>query len=235
MVYANTVDVDVPDETYHRITDGIGPEPVEGQLMHLCVRRPEGGLRYVQVWESEEACRHGFEERVLPVVRSVLGAPVTMADVAVTPLEVVHVDGARFSGYAAETVHVAVLAWNAGDQNAFVATYAEDCELVTPSWHGKGREAVREFWRTTMEAFPRCQLVGVGLTSLGETVVEEGAVQGCNTGPSRAPDGSEVPATGRDVALPYCGVHRVRGGRVVASHLYWDELGMIAQLGLVPG
>ena len=38
---------------YRWITDGLGAEPPKGLIVHLAVERPEGGLRYYYVWESE--------------------------------------------------------------------------------------------------------------------------------------------------------------------------------------
>ena len=61
MVYAFTQDVPIGPELYQRILDEIGPEPLAGSLVHLCVRLPEGGLRYIDVWESEQACARAFD------------------------------------------------------------------------------------------------------------------------------------------------------------------------------
>ena len=63
MVYAFTQDVPIGPELYQRILDEIGPEPLAGSLVHVCVRLPEGGLRYIDVWESEEACARAFDDR----------------------------------------------------------------------------------------------------------------------------------------------------------------------------
>lgn len=71
MVYAFIQDVPIDEPTYRKIIDRIGPEPLQGSLLHLAVRRSDGGLRYVDVWESEEACTRAFEERIHPAVHSV--------------------------------------------------------------------------------------------------------------------------------------------------------------------
>jgi hypothetical protein len=71
MVYAFTQDVPIDDDTYRRITERLGPEPLAGCLLHLCVRRPDGGLRYIDVWESEEDCARAFDERIHPAVHGV--------------------------------------------------------------------------------------------------------------------------------------------------------------------
>lgn len=71
MVYAFTQDVPIDEPTYRKIMDRLGSEPLVGSLLHLAVRRDDGGLRYVDVWESEEACGRAFEERIHPAVSSV--------------------------------------------------------------------------------------------------------------------------------------------------------------------
>jgi hypothetical protein len=40
---------------YARVIELLGPAPIEGLIVHLALAVPEGGLRYVDVWESEEA------------------------------------------------------------------------------------------------------------------------------------------------------------------------------------
>jgi hypothetical protein len=69
--YVYVQDVPIDDAVYHQIIDRIGARPVDGCMLHLCVRRPDGGLRYVDIWESEEACARAFDERIHPAVYSV--------------------------------------------------------------------------------------------------------------------------------------------------------------------
>ncbi len=49
MVYAFTQDVPIDEPTYRKIMDRLGSEPLVGSLLHLAVRRDDGGLRYVDV------------------------------------------------------------------------------------------------------------------------------------------------------------------------------------------
>ena len=72
MVYAYTQDVPIDADVYFKILDRLGPEPLAGSLLHLVMRRAEGGLRYIDVWESEESCARAFDERVHPAVHAVL-------------------------------------------------------------------------------------------------------------------------------------------------------------------
>lgn len=94
MVYAYTQDVPIDDGLYRRILDELGPEPLAGSLLHLCVRRPDGGLRYIDVWESEQACARAFEERVHPAVDRAFGGARPAGEPVVTRLEVIDANGA---------------------------------------------------------------------------------------------------------------------------------------------
>lgn len=72
MTYAFTQDVPIDAALYRRITDGLGDEPPKGLVVHLAVERPEGGLRYVDVWETEADWDRFAEERLHPVVHPLL-------------------------------------------------------------------------------------------------------------------------------------------------------------------
>ena len=72
MAYAFTQDVPIDAAFHHRIMDGLGGEPPAGLIMHLVSERPEGGLRYVDVWETEEHCDRFVEERLHPLLSTLL-------------------------------------------------------------------------------------------------------------------------------------------------------------------
>jgi hypothetical protein len=97
MPYAFTQDVPIDAAMYQRIMDGLGDEPPAGLIMHLAADRPEGGLHYVDVWESETAWKTFVEERLHPVVhgllREVFGDELP-PEPATTELDVVHAWGA---------------------------------------------------------------------------------------------------------------------------------------------
>jgi hypothetical protein len=97
MVYAFTQDVPIDFETYQKIVDHIGDEPIDGCLVHLCVRREDGGLRYVDVWESEEKCGAAFDERIHPAVDAILGGNRPSQEPHSDRLEVLHAFGSGVS------------------------------------------------------------------------------------------------------------------------------------------
>lgn len=73
MTYAFTQDVPIDAAFYGRIAAALGDAPPDGLVVHLAVERAEGGLRYIDVWESQEHCDRFVEERLHPVVHGLLG------------------------------------------------------------------------------------------------------------------------------------------------------------------
>ena len=72
MTFAFTQDVPIDAAFYQRIADGIGPDAPAGMLLHLATSLPGGGLRYLDIWESEDAWSRFVEERLHPVVHGLL-------------------------------------------------------------------------------------------------------------------------------------------------------------------
>jgi hypothetical protein len=97
MVYAFTQDVPIGLALYNRIIEEMGPEPVEGSLLHLCVQRPDGGLRYIDVWTDEESCARAFDERIHPAVDRAFGGNRPGTEPEVSHLDVLHASGALLS------------------------------------------------------------------------------------------------------------------------------------------
>jgi hypothetical protein len=94
MVYVFTQDVPIGEELYRRVVDELGPEPLAGQLLHLCVRRADGGLRYIDIWESEEACAKAFDDRIHHAVDAAFGGHRPAGEPQVDHLELLHATGA---------------------------------------------------------------------------------------------------------------------------------------------
>ncbi|HEY6036764.1 MAG TPA: hypothetical protein VIV58_20945 [Kofleriaceae bacterium] len=67
-MYAFIQDVPINEALYAQIRANLGSEPLPGLLVHLVVRREDGLLRYIDVWESKEACSETFEKRIHPAV-----------------------------------------------------------------------------------------------------------------------------------------------------------------------
>ena len=72
MTYVFTQDVPIDAAFYARIVEQLGSEPPEGLIIHLAIERSEGGLRYLDIWESEQHCERFTEDRLHPVVHGLL-------------------------------------------------------------------------------------------------------------------------------------------------------------------
>jgi len=103
-VIAFTQDVPIDATFYGRIVDGLGPETPTGLIAHLAFERPEGGLRYLDLWESEEDLDRFTEERLHPVVHGLLAeifGDNLPPEPARVPLPLVHAWGAALGTHPA--------------------------------------------------------------------------------------------------------------------------------------
>ena len=73
MSYAFTRDVPADEHHYAEVRTAIGAAVPEGLIVHLVVRR-DGGLRSIDVWDSEAHWRRFHDERIGPAVRKVMAA-----------------------------------------------------------------------------------------------------------------------------------------------------------------
>jgi hypothetical protein len=87
MPYAFIHDVPATEDMYEQIRVRLGEEPPPGLISHVAVPRQEGGLRYLDVWESAAAWERFRDEVVGPVVGEVLAAHGLPHDVSLTRFE----------------------------------------------------------------------------------------------------------------------------------------------------
>jgi predicted ester cyclase len=90
-----------------------------------------------------------------------------------------------------------------------------------------------EFSRGFSAGMPDGKHTITGVLQDGDRLVVEGTWTGTHTGPLASLSG-EIPPTGRTVLMPFCAVGTQRDGRLAEVTVYLDQLGMLAQLGLVP-
>lgn len=120
-----------------------------------------------------------------------------------------------------------------GNIDAALAACAEDLEIIDPGMgQVLGRQRFREYLETFKRAMPDARAVIEGIVESGETVAVEGRFTGTHTGPLATDDG-DVEPTGATVDLRFADVSRVREGKIVAYHTYYDQLGLLTQLGLM--
>jgi steroid delta-isomerase-like uncharacterized protein len=124
--------------------------------------------------------------------------------------------------------------YNAGDLDAVVDLYAEDAVQVMPDGTFEGRNAIHDRLAKELEAFSDLAHRVVSYVEQGDTFADEWVFVGTHTGPVVLPDGTVVPPTGKRVEMPGMEVCVVRDGKLIVDNLYYDNLAVLAQLGLVP-
>jgi carboxymethylenebutenolidase len=124
-----------------------------------------------------------------------------------------------------------------GDLEATMATMVADPHLINlgSGTGGQGAEGVREFYATRLigQFFPAdVEFIPISRTVDGERLVDELVIRFTHTQvighllPGVAP-------TGRRVEMALVVIVGVRDGQVAYEHIYWDQAGLLAQLGLL--
>jgi steroid delta-isomerase-like uncharacterized protein len=116
-----------------------------------------------------------------------------------------------------------------------LAAIAEDCEvfLVPLGMTLRGRDGYQQFLLGWAEAFPDSSVEITNLLATEDHAVIEFIGRGTHTGTLHGPAG-DIPATGRKVEFRLCDVRRINNGKFVSLHQYYDALGFMQQLGLIP-
>ena len=138
-------------------------------------------------------------------------------------------------GTARETIDRMTAAMVNHDVAALAAVYADDAVAVTPDeGELKGRDEIVRYLGGFLSAIPDFTWESLAEHEAGDTSVDEGWVVGTNTGPLPLPDGTLLPATGRSVRVRGCDIATVADGVIVRHHFYYDQMELLAQLGLAP-
>jgi steroid delta-isomerase-like uncharacterized protein len=97
-----------------------------------------------------------------------------------------------------------------------------------------GADEENAFLRAIFEAFPDVHWETRQTVAQGDFVVLNLIMSGTQAGPMTLPD-QTLPATGKKMAMPMSNTMQFNNGKVVHASLYYDRLGMLAQLGLMTG
>jgi hypothetical protein len=125
---------------------------------------------------------------------------------------------------------------DAGEIDGFVELQGPDCTWITPNAELHGREELRGWLTPWLEGFPNERRHALErVVEIDGTVYAEGTFNGVNSGAMETPEGT-LPATGRTLAMPFAIAVDVDvdAGYATSVHLYFDQLGFLAQLGLLP-
>ena len=118
-----------------------------------------------------------------------------------------------------------------GDLDADARLFDDDVETVTPNGTLKGIDEFRALGEAFQTAMSDMRHEIVRSFELGDTVIAEAVFSGVHTGPMNGPDGA-IPPSGNAVAFPYADFLTFREGRCVSHRIYWDNVALMAQLGV---
>ena len=124
--------------------------------------------------------------------------------------------------------------YNARDLDACMDLYAEDAVQLMPDGLFEGRELIRERLTRELAAFPDIEWGLLSYVEQGDAFADEWTFAGTHTGTLLLPDGTELAPTGARVEVRGMELVRMRGDEIVVDNLYYDNLSVAVQLGLVP-
>jgi steroid delta-isomerase-like uncharacterized protein len=122
------------------------------------------------------------------------------------------------------------------NQRNFAAMTSRYADSISWTDHAQGRtfrttqEFTDDFLANWVRASSDIRITEPRYTDAGQTAVSRFTAVGMQDGPL-----GPVPATGEQFALPLCEMwHFDASGRVVGGDLYYDQLTLLVQLGVMP-
>lgn len=135
---------------------------------------------------------------------------------------------------AQRVVSASTEAFNAHDEARIRALYAEDIVFEAPGdVRIEGRDGAVEYAMSWLRAFPDATITVHSELAVGDWVVQEFTFSGTHDETLVGPEG-EIPATHRPLNGRAVEVIQVRGSEIAAYHLYFDQVQILTQLGLMP-
>jgi predicted ester cyclase len=127
-----------------------------------------------------------------------------------------------------------VEAFNAHDEARIRELNAENAVFEGPGdVNLRGRDAATEYAMSWLNAFPDAQVTVHHELAAGDWVVQEFTFTGTHTATMQSPMG-EIPPTNRSLKGRGVQIFRVEGDVVVDTRLYFDQMDVVTQLGLMP-
>jgi predicted ester cyclase len=124
--------------------------------------------------------------------------------------------------------------WNVKDLHGWLGLHANTAHLVAPGGVVlDGLDGARTFWHGFQDAFPDNRVLLHRLIDGGDDAAVEATFEGTHTGVLAGADGTCIEATGSRVSVPFVSVYRCEHGRISGHRLYFDQLELLGQLGVM--
>ncbi len=119
---------------------------------------------------------------------------------------------------------------NAHNLDGVLQTFGAEARYDDEPWdsHYTGRDGVREFYTKLLQALPDLSIEILRRHVTDDTIVLEVMIRGTHLGPWRG-----LPATGRRVEIPLCGIYTFGADdRLAGEKIYYDRATVLRQLGV---
>jgi steroid delta-isomerase-like uncharacterized protein len=118
---------------------------------------------------------------------------------------------------------------NEHDLDGIMGTFGETARYDDEPWsaHYMGRQEVRQFYAQFLQALPDLHIDVQRQHAAHDAIVLEVIIRGRHCGAWRG-----LPATGRQVSIPLCGIFTFDGeNRLAGEKIYYDRATVLQQLG----
>jgi len=119
---------------------------------------------------------------------------------------------------------------NEHDLEGVLRTFGDTAHYDDEPWseHYAGRDGVRSFYRQLMNALPDLEIEVLRQHIAEQAILVEVMIRGTHLGAWRG-----LPATGRQIEFPLCGVYTFDGDdRLAGEKIYYDRGTVLRQLGV---
>ena len=123
---------------------------------------------------------------------------------------------------------------NHEDLDAVTSCYSPDAVVIAPEGTYKGRDQIAEYFQAWFTPFSEISADVTTKAAWGDQALDEWSLSCTNTGPLDMPTGETVPATGKRVTVRGVDICTVEDGLIVEHHVYYDQVELLGQLGLLP-
>jgi steroid delta-isomerase-like uncharacterized protein len=149
---------------------------------------------------------------------------VTEAPVVTQPLSETELANLR-------TVTEVLQYWNRQDIEGVLAYYDESITWLNVAMEEtyRGKNEVRVFLRKLFGAFPDLNFEVTYKIARGDNVAEQWFIRGTHLGTFMG-----IPPTGRPVEIPGMSMAELRNAKFVGDHFYFDALGVLRDMALMP-
>lgn len=122
--------------------------------------------------------------------------------------------------------------WNEGDMTVLKEVYAPDFVRYLPVDEPKaGREAMARHVSDLRTQYPDLKITIVDKIYDGQTYVSRWRFEGTDLGETES---WPVPPTGNRVDFIGANIYHLEGDKLVEEQVYYDALGVMQQLGIIP-